>query len=354
MSTALIIALTFASSQVMLSLAVLLTAVKHWRLPHAILFCFLLAVLAYIAHPMVSEHWVGDWVLPLENAIPGLFWLLCSSLFNERFRLAPWNLMLVLSTVLIPQIGILAVDYLDIGLPYFLYRTMPQALEFVLLAWALYVVVRSWRDDLVESRRDLRLVFSAIAGGYIFTLISMREIFMADSPWLDQWQYLPVGAICLITNLLLLQYKPGVIAEDTPEETQTGSNAMPARLRPVDEVEVPVEVVQQLDSLMKQEHLYREMGLTIGQLADRMAMPEYRLRKIINAGLGYRNFNDYLNRFRIAEAGDKLADPAYENQAVLSIALDTGFRSLSSFNKAFRDAYRLTPTAYRQHKLGSE
>lgn len=353
MSTALIIALTFAFSQVVLSMAVLLTAVKHWQLSHAILFCFLLAVLAYIAHPLVHEHWLGDWVIPVENAIPGLFWLLCSSLFNERFRLAPWNLLLVLSTVLIPQLGMFVVEYMRIGLPYFLYRTLPQALEFVLLVWALYVVIRSWRDDLVESRRDLRVVFSAIAGGYIFTLISMREIFMADSPWLDQWQYFPVGAICLIMNLLLLQYKPGVIAESHAEETQPEINEVQSNFMPAVEVEVPREVVQQLNTLMKEEYLYREMGLTIGQLADRMSMPEYRLRKIINAGLGYRNFNDYLNRFRIAEAGDRLADPTYEDQAVLNIALDTGFRSLSSFNKAFREAYGQTPTAYRQNKLGA-
>lgn len=353
MSTALIIALTFAFSQVVLSMAVLLTAVKHWQLSHAILFCFLLAVLAYIAHPLVQAHWLGDWVIPVENAIPGLFWLLCSSLFNERFRLAPWNILLVLSTVLIPQLGMFVVEYMRIGLPYFLYRTLPQALEFVLLVWALYVVIRSWRDDLVESRRDLRVVFSAIAGGYIFTLISMREIFMADSPWLDQWQYLPVGAICLIMNLLLLQYKPGVIAESHAEETQPEINEVQSNFMPAVEVEVPREVVQQLNTLMKEEYLYREMGLTIGQLADRMSMPEYRLRKIINAGLGYRNFNDYLNRFRIAEAGDRLADPTYEDQAVLNIALDTGFRSLSSFNKAFREAYGQTPTAYRQTKLGA-
>lgn len=350
MSIALIIALTFAVSQVVLSLAVLLTAVKHWQLSHAILFCFLLAVLTYIVHPLVDEHWIGDWILPLENAIPGLFWLLCSSLFNERFRLAAWNLMLVLSTVLIPQLGRFVVAYLGIDLPHLLYLTLPQALEFVLLVWALYVVIRSWRDDLVESRRDLRVVFSAIAGSYIFTLISMREIFMAGSPWLDQWQYLPVGAICLIMNLLLLQYKPGVIAENRVEEAR---KAVQTNLMPAIEIEVPLEVVQQLDTLMKEEYLYREMGLTIGQLAERMAMPEYRLRKIINAGLGYRNFNDYLNRFRIAEAGDRLADPAFEDQAVLNIALDTGFRSMSSFNKAFRDAYGLTPTAYRQRKLGA-
>jgi AraC-like DNA-binding protein len=36
----------------------------------------------------------------------------------------------------------------------------------------------------------------------------------------------------------------------------------------------------------------------------------------------------------------------------LTIALETGFRSLSSFNKAFKEAHNMTPTAYRRQQLG--
>jgi len=35
---------------------------------------------------------------------------------------------------------------------------------------------------------------------------------------------------------------------------------------------------------------------------------------------------------------------------ILTIAMDVGYRSLSSFNKAFLASHQLTPTQYRQKK----
>jgi AraC-like DNA-binding protein len=101
---------------------------------------------------------------------------------------------------------------------------------------------------------------------------------------------------------------------------------------------------------MTKQFVYRKMSLTIGQLAQQLSVPEYRLRRIINIGLGFRNFNDYLNGFRIKEAGEGLADPLKSDEAILNIALDVGFRSVSSFNKAFRDSFGVTPTQYRQQQ----
>ena len=70
---------------------------------------------------------------------------------------------------------------------------------------------------------------------------------------------------------------------------------------------------------------------------------------MINQKLGYRNFNDYINQLRIAEAGARLiAEP---DTPILNIALDVGYRTLSSFNRAFKEILEQTPTAYRQSEV---
>ena len=92
---------------------------------------------------------------------------------------------------------------------------------------------------------------------------------------------------------------------------------------------------------------YRQMGLTLGQLAEQLQVPQYRLRQTINSGLGFRNFNDFLNSYRIAETARRLADSAQE-LPVLTIAMDAGFHSLSSFNRAFKETQGVTPTAFRK------
>jgi hypothetical protein len=40
-----------------------------------------------------------------------------------------------------------------------------------------------------------------------------------------------------------------------------------------------------------------------------MGLPEYRLRRLINQGLGHGNFNAFVNHYRIEDAKTTLADP---------------------------------------------
>ena len=80
--------------------------------------------------------------------------------------------------------------------------------------------------------------------------------------------------------------------------------------------------------LMGDERIYRHDNVTIGTLATKLAIPEYRLRRLINQRLGYRNFNVFLNEHRIAEAKAALADPSQAEVPVITIAMDAGFQSL--------------------------
>jgi AraC-like DNA-binding protein len=112
------------------------------------------------------------------------------------------------------------------------------------------------------------------------------------------------------------------------------------------------KALHSLERVMTSECIYRQEGLTIGVLALKLGLPEYKLRQLINQGLGYRNFNTYLNHYRIEEAKAALADAAQAEVPVLTIAMDAGFQSLNQFNRAFKAATGLTPTEYRRSKLG--
>ncbi|GAB4480135.1 MAG: hypothetical protein OHK0018_11560 [Erythrobacter tepidarius] len=78
---------------------------------------------------------------------------------------------------------------------------------------------------------------------------------------------------------------------------------------------------------------------------------EYRLRRTINGQLGHRNFAAFLNGYRLAEVKAALADPAQAAVPIITIALDAGFGSLGPFNRAFREAEGMTPSAFRARAL---
>ena len=77
-----------------------------------------------------------------------------------------------------------------------------------------------------------------------------------------------------------------------------------------------------------------------------MSTPVYLLRQVINQQLGYRNFNAFLNHFRLKLAAEKLKSEPREK--VLAIALEVGFASLAPFNRAFKEQFGMTPSEYRQ------
>ena len=99
---------------------------------------------------------------------------------------------------------------------------------------------------------------------------------------------------------------------------------------------------------MQQDHAYRSEDLSLGSLATRLGVPEYRLRRVIHQRLGHRNFNAYINGLRLQQACAALANPAQRHLPVLSIALEAGFQSIGPFNRAFKAATGTTPTEYRK------
>ena len=95
---------------------------------------------------------------------------------------------------------------------------------------------------------------------------------------------------------------------------------------------------------MDEERLYRQEGLTLDALARQLGQGEAALRALINQELGYRNFNDFLHHYRLQEAAARLVA---EDRPVLSIALECGYGSIGPFNRAFKQRFGVTPTAYR-------
>ncbi|MCV6626140.1 MAG: helix-turn-helix domain-containing protein [Cellvibrionaceae bacterium] len=373
MSSLLDIFISFSLSQLLLC-AVLLTRQGGPRPPAERLFAaLLLATGGYLLSPWLDPTPYSLASNIAQGAIPSLIWLFSYSLFDDEFRLKTWQLVPFIITVVLPQIN-RAAGFEPPSLSHLLLAELPRWSEFLLLGWALVIILRNWRDDLLEQRRSLRLWFSLFIGFYATALIAAREIFFPDAKWLEIWQYAPAGLMLLLCNCVLLEFSNAifrptksrcgsdlspqfVLAQNAPAPS-TPTQSIPTQSPPVQSQaetpaeEVPTQVLSAITELMEVECIYREMGLTIGALAERLGIQEYRLRKIINAGLGYRNFNEFLNRYRVQEACRRLGDADEAGTAVLNIALDAGFRSLSSFNKAFKDSQGLTPSAYRQRALG--
>lgn len=352
-----LLAVAFGLSQVVLSL-ILLARLERRGIGERLFGLLMLANACYLSSPLMAGSGMQAWVYPWATAIPGLFWLFSASIFDDHFRLRFWHTMPVAVTVFFPMLGVALGS--PAGFDWFWF-TGPQVLEFVFMGLVFWVVAQHWSIDLVESRRRLRIWFVGLNGVGVFMVIFSREVLFPGQAWLNEWQYVPVAMLLLGINAVLLGYRGGVVFDQTSSRSH-GVHVPSVAVNVSEAAEIAVEaevvgepsavdsqLVDQVQAYMQAHCAWREMGLTIGLLAQRLEVPQYRLRLAINAGLGYRNFSDFLNSYRIEEAAARLQDPQETSLPVLTIAMDAGFRSLSSFNKAFKDAHGITPTQHRKN-----
>ncbi|MBX2828322.1 MAG: helix-turn-helix domain-containing protein [Flavobacteriaceae bacterium] len=97
------------------------------------------------------------------------------------------------------------------------------------------------------------------------------------------------------------------------------------------------------------EKLYRINTLRLVDLADKTGLPMHILSRIINEK-SQKNFNQFINEFRIQEAEILLTQES--SASVKSIYYDVGFNNKDTFYKAFRKKHNCTPLDYkRRHAM---
>lgn len=107
------------------------------------------------------------------------------------------------------------------------------------------------------------------------------------------------------------------------------------------------ELKSKLETEMRAGLAFKDPDLNIVTLASRLVVTQHRLRSLINQTLGYKNFSAFVNAYRIDDVKAALADPKNAHLPILTLALDCGFNSLSSFNRIFKLSENMTPTEYR-------
>ena len=287
---------------------------------------------------------LGLWTIPLlalSAANNVVFWTLTAALFDDGFRLRWWHVALWLVLVIAGT----AACFLS-SPPLGLALTL-SSFAFAVLAMA--QAVTSWRADLVEGRRRLRLFVVGASSLYIGLMAAAQlaglQRSAPESTSLGGGVAMLAIAGIVAWSLLRIGHDQSLFAV-TADLPRPVGEPVAASVEPADQ-----QLVVNLEHLMTTERAHRQDGLTIGNLAQRLGLPEYRLRRLINQALGYRNFNSFVNRYRIAEVKAALADPGQADVPVLTMALDAGFSSLGPFNRAFKAETGVTPSEYRRQAL---
>ena len=306
-----------------------------------------------VTAPFVPKY-VLWWTLPFLAANPVVFWLWARAAFDDDFVVKRWH-------------GVLWLIVVGIGFFIFLsWTTWPvlakagaRSLSVMALVMALAAAVQTvstWGADLIAGRRRLR--FAVLAATLLFIGLFSASDLMAISAASSGLSVSLLSAIGMLTIAVLAgwgAFQPVPVGSPVAAITAPpGAAATVTRIGPPadgDRDAIAPWLLRRLEHLMVVERTYRQEGLTIAVLAAKLDLPEYRLRQVINEGLGYRNFNAFLNRYRLDDAKAALADASQRDVPVLTIAIDAGFQSIGPFNRAFKAETGVTPTEFRRNAL---
>jgi AraC-like DNA-binding protein len=309
------------------------------------------------------------WTMPILAGNPVILWLYARATFDDDFVVRRWHGALWLAVICIA---------FSSSLTWTAWPLLAQAgMRSVSLLWLVLTLsaalqtVRTWRTDLIAGRRRLRIA-SLVVSLVLMVLLAGSHLVPID------WGggHLPGtlanvlgGSLATSFGMCTLALLAGMSLFHPPPiaptliaaaaEKPDGATRTDVRTGDGRDSIAPL-LLRRLDHLMTVERTHRQEGLTIAMLAAKLDLPEHRLRQVINEGLGYRNFNAFLNRYRLDEAKAALADPSQRDVPVLTIAMDAGFQSIGPFNRAFKAETGRTPTEVRRdasadaHPVGLE
>lgn len=315
----------------------------------AIALCICLAAMLANTLPDAIERpfiWEAiAWFLHTPNI--GLLWLFGLSILVDDFRLKTYHWAILIGQVTVLsnlQYGLMTSNDLVI----FWFVILNRVIGLGVLAHLFWTAVQGYRDDLVEQRRGTRLWFMLASSAAALIIVGGETLqyFISgaapDPEWFKIARVLIIFPIALYTAYWFLRLQPEHFLF---ERVQPSAPSKPS-IAPKDQA-----THTKLLAAMEEDKLYQEHGLGIGDLAARLNVPEHQLRALINKGLGYRNFAAFLNQYRLAEAKAALADPEQARTPILTIAMDVGYASLATFNRAFKSEEGVTPSAFRADAL---
>lgn len=333
------IARIVAISHVLLLVGIL---AYRFRSPERLYFVFIgLGGASALIFPILYNREVPFYLLlpfaVLQSGASFWFWLFAIGQGKESFK-PGWKHWLLLPSKILLTIA-WGSPYRPLFLPIpieqdFVWRAfLPAVLTMGFVLAAIWASASHMEDELVENRLILRRMTVFWGAGTI--VVAMGLILLFRGPVLSEiggWiaSILAVG-ICVHIHFWL--HKSNFAAT----ESTTRNFVEDPDLK---------QIARNIQVFMLKDDYYCTEGLTISQLASNMKEKEYKVRRAINGILGYRNFNVFLNQYRVVAAKNRLINEP--DLPVIRLAMDLGYRSLAVFNKAFKETTGRTPTDFRR------
>lgn len=347
---------------------VLLTSKRHRKLSNFLLAVFLLSYSfkLLLNTPYSPPIGMGNYLVSILLLGPSFF-LYIRSVVRPKFVLHArhiWHLIpalvyLVLINIFTVTYPIISYEQIFNDESLLLVTSIFQA--GVAIQAMIYVIcsaleMRRYQDWVHDNHSDLKHINLNWLRWLTYSFLGVTIVWWlagyADIAYLIHWFGEPSMQIAYIFWALMSMvvlvigyyglFRPELFIDRESEVISNGSKRL-------SESELRLHT-QKLLELMEREKPYLNPKLKLSDLASQMSVNPGLLSLIINQGTG-KNFNDFVNEYRVTEFKSRLKSGDHKNFTLLAIALDSGFNSKSSFNAIFKKITGNTPNQFRNELL---
>jgi hypothetical protein len=206
-------------------------------------------------------------VLMPALAVPFAFWALARVHFDDDFRLGPRHMVLLMTLVGAGYLSwLVGVERVLVAGPFAppyhrFWLALPKILPLAMVVHALLRVYVGAGSDLLVPRVRARYLLLAAAGTYIFVeLLGEALVTGSESEQMaERVHSLAALLLVLAVAFVSLRIAPEILRPDRPV---------------LDSPPLDPALGERLQRIIEVDGIFREEGLTIGGLADRLGVPE--------------------------------------------------------------------------------
>ena len=193
----------------------------------------------------------------------------------------------------------------------------------------------SYKQNLPSFLKFFQIAIGIFLVLWAINFISLRFFKYFLHPIDYNWVWIGISAFIFVVGYYSLK-EPELFR--IPEKKQKKqSNRLP-------ESEI-FSLGNQLKFLMEKEKMFLRSDLTLRHLSEKLDTSTHNISWYLN-NISKSSFYDYVNHYRINEFIERITLGEHLQHTILAIAMDVGFNSKSTFNKAFKLEMNETPSQY--------
>ncbi|MCP9763220.1 helix-turn-helix domain-containing protein [Lacihabitans soyangensis] len=205
---------------------------------------------------------------------------------------------------------------------------------FFILSLKIYKNYRKWAETQFSDTETIsfewirNFIYLIITGEVFKTGWNLAD-YIIDMPFEKDWWW-HLYTVAIICYVGISGY-----AQTQPKTLHFEAEIMPEIKIEESTKKISEELIPKIKHIFSTEKVFLEPELTLSELALKLKTNTSLLSAAINQGFG-KNFNDFVNEYRIREFEKQLSNPENKNYTKLAIALDCGFNSKATFNRALK------------------